>query len=731
MIEQSPLKNSIFLAKRYPQLSKSPEVLRAVGRHEKRSGVAVENKPEARIQVYLDRFSEILARPEQQDRERGIEALKKVLSDKFVIKIDDVPESYWRAQMKLERNRGKGGDWQSLSDVEVAVIKQEHLKQAIQDQKGSLEEWIDFLASENSHYLPDYLKYWAFAGMLKLDRFEKQADKETGDGRFPERPTGRQRSVKMFPELNERGLEFFAKAHVQKSQSETITFRHDIPQEARDEFLALLRKNDFRLVYSWLQEHIPPITKEELKTVEGVWVQYVAGEEKKLTEALRGKGSGWCIAGAGLATKYLLKGVVHIYFTKDLMGEMTNPRVVITEDEKRVSQVRGIEWEENIDPYISQTSIISEKLAQLPGGDKFESTDRDVKLLTLIDLKMAKGQPLTAKELLFLYEVHEPIRYFGYEKDPRIEELRAKRDVMADFRVINSVLAKQKHTEVYQTTQDTLQIMVLAEKTKRHLPFTQEELKFFYMIDRQIILLPHFRSQIDELYIMVRESRNLKEDAAVILGVLPQEIAWGQEAITANTKVYVGELFPGIFAEHQNFEKIYTSFPRGEVVKSALTLGIKSPSKLVADLAASNILLYKNAQQMILSPEFLLQTRPSDIAVRRLLRGVFGQAVTVVKLKISDLGFEDSVLTETMFAKAKEFGLEPCNPEVGPQYRLQHVHSNEDPILVGMKSLVASNQSEIFVINLGGNARQKPALDSWSIKLWRHTDIVLFQVKTK
>lgn len=424
-------------------LAKSPEAQKAAKRTEKRTHEAADSKYpkldqfEAQIQNYLDRFKEIMDRNDQKDRKRGINALKKILIDSYVVRVEDIPESYWQAQMRVVRSRGEAGDWQELSEEQKLKIKLEHLVQTKEDQKGSLEEWIDYLASEKSSYLPDYLKYWAFQGMLRLERYKK-GDKEKGiSGKFPERSTGKQRSVKMFPEVNDRVLEFIAKAYKAQSENKDISFRYDIPEEARQAFRKHLEQKDFRALYGWGQEYLPPISEEEMQITEGQWVVYEQGSEpKNLTETLQGKGSGWCIAGEQIAGQYLESGNLHIYYTRDRDGQFSIPRVVVVEKDKKVMEVRGIEWEENVDKYIKESNIISDKLKTFPGGEEFFEIDRDMKFLTAIDKKISARVPLSREELVFIYEIDRPIKYFGLQKDPRIEEIRKTRKPKEDAPIV-------------------------------------------------------------------------------------------------------------------------------------------------------------------------------------------------------------------------------------------------------------------------------------------------------
>lgn len=424
-----------FLKQRFPTLASSTEVNQAANRIVGRTGIEVPREPHARIQNYLDRFKEVVERKDPTEKERGVRAFKKILGERYVVRVEDIPDSYWQAQLRVARDRGEAGDWQDLKEEQVRKTKQDHLAHTKEDQKGSLEEWIDYLAADKSSYLPDYLKYWAFQGMLRLERYEKGEDGKPG--RFPERPTGKQRSAKMFPEVNERALKFIAQSYDTKSKNQPIHFRYDIPRPAREAFLKGLDARDFRSLYGWGQEYIPPINKEEMQTTQGQWVTYPQGSEGRiLSKTLQGKGSGWCIAGENLAQDYLSRGDLFVYYTRDREGNPTIPRVVIVSAGNHVTEVRGIEWEENVDSSIKTTNIISDKLREIPGGEEFFEIDMDTKQLTAIDRKMTSGVGLDRNELTFLYELDRPIKYFGYKPDPRIAELRAKRSPEQDITVI-------------------------------------------------------------------------------------------------------------------------------------------------------------------------------------------------------------------------------------------------------------------------------------------------------
>ncbi len=72
------MENPNFLKGKY-NLHNAPEVKKQAERTEARTGEKVPQDPSSRIQNYLDRFTEILEREDPDKRERGLEAIKRIL----------------------------------------------------------------------------------------------------------------------------------------------------------------------------------------------------------------------------------------------------------------------------------------------------------------------------------------------------------------------------------------------------------------------------------------------------------------------------------------------------------------------------------------------------------------------------------------------------------------------------------------------------------------------------
>lgn len=201
-------------------LEESEEVKKAVKRTEKRTGEKVEETSEAQIQNYLDRFQEILDREDPAKRERGIEALKKILHKKFVIKPDVATEVYVAYQKRQARRMGHGNieiSKQVQEKIQLAVEaaerganlrseledfsneeKQmaEEVVAKIEEQKYILDYWVNYLSGPDALY-PDWLKYWAMSSVVELASYDKD------EGYFPKRQAD---TINSFPDLNQQAL---------------------------------------------------------------------------------------------------------------------------------------------------------------------------------------------------------------------------------------------------------------------------------------------------------------------------------------------------------------------------------------------------------------------------------------------------------------------------------------------------------------------------------------------
>ena len=78
-----------------------------------------------------------------------------------------------------------------------------------------------------------------------------------------------------------------------------------------------------------------------------------------------------------------------------------------------------------------------------------------MKRLTEIDNKTKNNKPLTKEELVFLYQIDSSIQGFGYQKDPRIEEIRNTRNPKEDAPIVFDCTPDQIASNKEEINKDT------------------------------------------------------------------------------------------------------------------------------------------------------------------------------------------------------------------------------------------------------------------------------------
>lgn len=419
MTEQEP-KGGEFLADKYPDLNKSREIESAVRKAEAESGEKIPDAERGeRIESYLERLKGIVEEEDSEKKERGIGILKNMLYDRYVIKPDNIPESYFESIKRRHREEGHG-------EIEIPQEQRDQLSQTIiTDQIRSLDMWVDYLISPDAKY-PDYLKYFTFRSILRLGRYDKERKA------FAERRGG---AVSPFPDLNREALAFVLDALDKQEHGQAISFSDDIGEREQQEFNKLLGRKNFAKLYAWAIDKINPVPEDLMQITQGEWRFFPQGSNpKELVAAIQNYATGWCIRGEETARSYLQSNGLEVYFSHDQNGNPKIPRVVIVKNESGISEVRGVAKEENLDPHIG--GVVDRKIEELPGGEAFKKKSADMKRLTAIERKVSVGQTLNKDELIFLYEIESPIEGFGYARDPRIAELRKERNPKEDAPIV-------------------------------------------------------------------------------------------------------------------------------------------------------------------------------------------------------------------------------------------------------------------------------------------------------
>ena len=396
-----------MISKVYSNLHNSDRVLKASN---------VSDKKRERLLKYFERLEELHNRVSETRSVNGEKLLKSFYYDLYVIKPENIPDAYFQNQVRLARERGYGNIELTEED------KRRMTEEVIDDQRKSLDKWIEyFLYDEESKSYEMWEKYWVFQGLQNLGKY----DKETG--KFSKRD---KTTVYPFPPV-EREYIFT-----------TLKLMEDFlkDKKSKEDIKQALSTGNFKLLYEYVIKQSFLKGEHQSNSTDGKWIKYEQGSDYNiLRNSLQGYYTGWCTAaGENFAKDQLAGGDFYVYYSLDKNGEAKVPRIAIRMDGKdKIGEIRGIADNQNMEP--EMMSILEEKLKEFPDRDKYLKKEHDMKLLTLIDKKVNNNIELTLDELKFLYEVNSKIDGFGYKKDPRIEEIKSKRNGRRDYSLIFNV----------------------------------------------------------------------------------------------------------------------------------------------------------------------------------------------------------------------------------------------------------------------------------------------------
>ena len=396
-----------MISKVYTDLHNSDRVLKASN---------VSDKKRERLVKYFERLEELHNKVSETKSVNGEKLLKSFYYDLYVIKPENIPDAYFQNQVRLARERGYGNIELTNED------KMRMTEEVIDDQKKTLDKWIEyFLYDEESKSYEMWEKYWVFQGLQTLGKY----DKETG--KFSKRDKS---TVYPFPPV-EREYIFT-----------TLKLMEDFLKDKKGEedIKQALSTGNFKLLYEYVIKQSFLKGEHQSNSTDGKWIKYEQGSDYNiLRDSLQGYYTGWCTAaGENFAKDQLAGGDFYVYYSLDKNGEAKVPRIAIRMDGKdKIGEIRGIADNQNMES--EMMPILEEKLKEFPDKDKYLKKEHDMKLLTLIDKKVNNNIELTLDELKFLYEVNSKIDGFGYKKDPRIEEIKSKRNGRRDYSLIFNV----------------------------------------------------------------------------------------------------------------------------------------------------------------------------------------------------------------------------------------------------------------------------------------------------
>ena len=362
-----------------------------------------------KIEKYMQRLEDVTKKACEHNK---INLIKEYYYKKYVIKEQNVPESYFKKQEKISLDRGYG---HVKYDEKTKKQEIEHI---INEQKKSLDMWLDYLFSKDTDMYPTWFKYYVFQGMLKLGYFDKEKN------RYTKRTES---TVKPFIELNREALSIIY------SELIKVLNKENIDDKKLNE---LINNGSFSKLYSYAVLKLDFVKNDGFKSNDGIWKKYNKGSNPEiLFNDINGKGTGWCTAGGiETARAHINGGDFHVYYTKDRERNYTKPRIAIRMEGNQIAEIRGISENQNIEANMEK--VVDKKLEEFPDRDKYKKKVKDMEMLTYIYTKHENKGELTKTDLRFLYEIDDKITGFGYARDPRIEELLQERNVRKDLTLV-------------------------------------------------------------------------------------------------------------------------------------------------------------------------------------------------------------------------------------------------------------------------------------------------------
>ncbi|HMP67669.1 MAG TPA: hypothetical protein PKA60_02895 [Candidatus Paceibacterota bacterium] len=456
---------------KYPDLQKPKDetgkksvVQIAVERSEQRTDETVPNDPNERIEAYLDRLEKLILDPKTEqkkkdlgdimhtNRPRALSLLReKIINEYIRPNKEKMAEGAAIVEERAARQMGintQYGEDQLAQRAEIAVG----------DLESSLDQWITYLSDKNEPY-PVWFRYYAFRNILNLGEYDK--DKKE----FPKRSKG---TFKLFPDVDSGALAYVQEMMEASTDDEVLNRIRQSQKtlwQTPDSDLLTKEKAKAFFTMPFAKQYAEGVSKNGEITPElraetrGEWVKYQQGTDPTaLWLSLQNKGTAWCTKGYPTAKTQLNDGDFYVYYTLDSQGKPTIPRIAIRMEgkDKIGENPRGVfDTQQNLEP--NMIEIMEAKLKEFGSeADKYKKKSADMKRLTEIEKKITSAQLLSKEELTFLYELNSPIEGFGRSQDPRITEIRSKRNVKEDLPILFDCTPSQIATASNEATDQTL-----------------------------------------------------------------------------------------------------------------------------------------------------------------------------------------------------------------------------------------------------------------------------------
>lgn len=271
----------------------------------------------------------------------------------------------------------------------------------------------------------------------------------------------------------------------------------------------------------------------EDKKIEGEWKTYkkdsswrAVQRDLKKHEELADK---WNLASKRNIKNKLEYNSLHIFYSKDVLGNATVPRILITEtvddpDGNGVNHVQGTEgYFGEVEREILNAGILIEKFETLNSTDSYlYGTAVDMKRVYELQQKSLAREVLSQEDLQFLYNDDE-INTIGLSDSNKkfVREVLMLRNVSVDRPFVNGEITAEEYKEVFtQSVLDMETLDLIEEKSRLKVTLSMDELRFLYKTDRQVYGVGR---DVPKRFKEIIKGRQRQVDRDYIYGIIAQD----------------------------------------------------------------------------------------------------------------------------------------------------------------------------------------------------------------
>lgn len=597
-------------------------------KHLEKSG----QNPTSLIRSFLNRINAVLSPMQNAKSIRNFSILKRRIVSKQLVQEDQIKDQYW-----LER----GITSEQQKNNEMFKIRE--------DQKNSLSKWLDFLFSQQGIY-PDWVLYDAFRDVLGMGLYDLKTHT------FSKRDHS---TISPYPDLQTEAACSALEAISIRGSKEWQELDQKIRQltnqkKALNGKIRFSRKSDDQLTADKLQYEADQISATllsfeqerlglfpHLSTIGNVDQQKFM---QMLGSAYFSQLYGWFLS--HLANKKL-----------DLFQITTGKWIYYEQNSDHQNLVKSLQG--NDTGWSTVGEATAKKYLSEGGMYVFYSDDHDKNpTIPRLSIKMkgdaiqqvrgiAPGQNIEANMLETI-----KVKLREFQDYPLLEKRLIHNQKLADLE------AKNDHNQ----------------------QLTTEELRFLYEIDQPI---ETFGFKRDPRIAKIRSTRDREADLPKVFNCRPDQIARDTSQVSAESKVYLGPLVPGLFELLQKFclEHIYTEFPEKRVCISKLSADKKTPAQLREEMSRHNIKISLAADVMLKN---LAPSEPKEF--------------TTVLLSLSELGFTEDPTIDQIYYQARKLGLDRCPEHLAVHQRINDLNQPSSSwYVVAMKRIeVSEGDQRVF-----------------------------------